>query len=107
MRSVALSGAKTWTLRWNEQKSLEAFEMWIWRRIEHVKWTDKIKKCSYARKSGRRKNNAGTDKEGGKKFAGPLAKRNCLLKDALEGMENGKKVRCRGRYEIMTNGLKI
>ena len=31
------------------------------------------KKCSCARKSGRRKNNAGTDKEEEKKFAGPMA----------------------------------
>ena len=25
------------------QKRLEAFEMWIWRRMESVKWKDKIK----------------------------------------------------------------
>ena len=33
------------------------------------------KKCSCARKSRRRKNNAGTDKEEEKKLAGPLAKK--------------------------------
>ena len=33
------------------------------------------KKCSFARKSGRRKHNAGTDKEEEKKLAGPLAKK--------------------------------
>ena len=33
------------------------------------------KKCNCARKSGRRKNNAGTDKEEEKKLAGPLAKK--------------------------------
>ena len=33
------------------------------------------KKCSCARKSGRRKNNTGTDKEEEKKLAGPLAKK--------------------------------
>ena len=33
------------------------------------------KKCSCARKSGRRKNNAETDKEEVKKLAGPLAKK--------------------------------
>ena len=33
------------------------------------------KKCSCARKSGRRKNNAGTDKEEEMKLAGPLAKK--------------------------------
>ena len=38
--NVALYGAKTWALRRNEQKRLEAFEMWIWRRMERIKWTD-------------------------------------------------------------------
>ena len=33
------------------------------------------KKCSYARKSVRRKNNAGTDKEVEKRLTGPLAKK--------------------------------
>ena len=44
--SVALYGAETWTLRRNRQKRLEAFEMWIWRRMECVKWTDKIKNAA-------------------------------------------------------------
>ena len=26
-----------------KQKQLEAFEMWLWRRMERVKWTDKMK----------------------------------------------------------------
>ena len=72
--SVALYGAETWALRRNEQKRLEAFEMWLWRRMECVKWIDKIKICC-ARKSGRRKNNAVTDKEEEKKLAEPLAKK--------------------------------
>ena len=39
---------------------------------------------------------------------GHWLRRNCLLKDALEGMVNGKKVRSRRRYQmidsIMING---
>ncbi|KAJ4451911.1 hypothetical protein ANN_03389 [Periplaneta americana] len=27
---------------YDEEKILEAFEMWIWRRIDHLKWTDRI-----------------------------------------------------------------
>ena len=41
--SVALYGAETWNLRRNEQKRLKEFEMWIWRRMKPVKWTDRIK----------------------------------------------------------------
>ena len=67
------------------------------------------KKGSCAGKSGRRKNDAGTDKEEEKKLAGHWLKRNCLLKDAQEGTVNGKKVRDKRRYKsidnIMINGL--
>ncbi|KAJ4449017.1 hypothetical protein ANN_00411, partial [Periplaneta americana] len=41
--SVALYGEGTWTLRRNEEKRIEAFEMWMWRRTVRVKWTDKIR----------------------------------------------------------------
>ena len=53
------------------------------------------KKCSCATKSGRWKNNAGTDKQEEKKLAGPLAKKKLPAEDSLEGMVNGKKIRCR------------
>ncbi|KAJ4452025.1 hypothetical protein ANN_03539 [Periplaneta americana] len=35
--------AKAWSLRRSEEKRLEAFGMWIWRRMEHVKWTDRTR----------------------------------------------------------------
>ncbi|KAJ4436735.1 hypothetical protein ANN_16867 [Periplaneta americana] len=41
--NVALYGAETWTLRRSEEKRIEAFEMWIWRRMERVKWTHRIR----------------------------------------------------------------
>ena len=67
------------------------------------------KKCSCARKSRRRKNSAGTDKGEEINWLGHWLRRNCLLKDALEGMVNGKKIRGRRRYQmidnIMINGL--
>ena len=55
------------------------------------------------------KNSAGTDKDEEKKLSGHWLRRNCLLKDALEGMVNWKKVCGRRRYQmidnIMINGL--
>ena len=56
--------------------------------MEHVKWTEKNKKCSCTRKSVRRKNNAGTDKEEEKKLTGPLAQKEL----PAEGMVKRKKV---------------
>jgi hypothetical protein len=40
--SVALYGAETWTLREVDQKYLESFEMWCWRRME-ISWTDGVR----------------------------------------------------------------
>jgi hypothetical protein len=36
IRSIALYGAETWTLRKVDQKYLESFEMWCWRRMEKI-----------------------------------------------------------------------
>jgi hypothetical protein len=41
--SRALYGAETWTLRKVDQKYLESFEMWCWRRIEMFSWTDRVR----------------------------------------------------------------
>ncbi|KAJ4446272.1 hypothetical protein ANN_12966 [Periplaneta americana] len=38
--TVALYGTGTWTLRRSEEIRLEEFEMWIWIRMERVKWKD-------------------------------------------------------------------
>ena len=39
---VVLYGSETWTMRTEDIKRLEAFEIWIWRRIEKISWMDKI-----------------------------------------------------------------
>jgi len=41
--SIALYGAETWTLRAVDQKNLESFEMWCWRRMEKISWTDYVR----------------------------------------------------------------
>jgi hypothetical protein len=34
---------RTWTLRAVDQKHLESFEMWCWRRIAKISWTDHVR----------------------------------------------------------------
>jgi hypothetical protein len=43
MLSIALYGAGTWTLQAVDQKQLESFEMWCWRRLEKISWTDHVR----------------------------------------------------------------
>jgi len=40
--STLLCESETWTLRKEDIRKLEAVEMWMWRRIERVSWTDNI-----------------------------------------------------------------
>jgi hypothetical protein len=41
--SIALYGAETGTLQAVDQKQLESFEMWCWRRMEKISWTDRVR----------------------------------------------------------------
>jgi hypothetical protein len=41
--SIALCGAENWRLRTVDQKHLERFEMWCWRRMEKISWTARVR----------------------------------------------------------------
>ena len=88
--SVVLYCAETWTLRRNEQKRLEAFEMWIWRKMVRVKWTDKIKNAVVLERAGEGKIMLELIKNRKRNWLRHWLRRNCLLKDILEGMVNAK-----------------
>jgi hypothetical protein len=34
---------ENWTLRAVDQKQLDSFEMWCWRRMEKISWTDHVR----------------------------------------------------------------
>jgi len=40
--SIALYGTETWTLQATDQKHLESFEIWCWRRMV-ISWTDHVR----------------------------------------------------------------
>jgi hypothetical protein len=41
--NIALYGAETWTLRAVDQKHLENFQMWCWRRMERISWSEHVR----------------------------------------------------------------
>jgi hypothetical protein len=41
--SRALYGAETWTIRKVDLKSRKSFEVWCWRRMEKIIWTDCVR----------------------------------------------------------------
>jgi len=40
--NVALYGSETWTLGKNEERVMNTFQTWCWRRKLRIKWTDRI-----------------------------------------------------------------
>jgi len=43
MWSIDLYAAETWTLQKVDHKFLEGFEMWCRRRMEKIRWTNRLK----------------------------------------------------------------
>ena len=41
--SIALCGADTTALRKVDRKYVESFEVWRWRRVEKISWTDRVR----------------------------------------------------------------
>ena len=41
--SMAFYGAENWMLRATDQKQLESFGTWCWRRMEKFSWTDHVR----------------------------------------------------------------
>jgi hypothetical protein len=41
--SIASYGAETWTIRAVDQKHQESLELWCWRRVEKIRWTDHVR----------------------------------------------------------------
>ena len=50
--SVLLYGAETWTLKTASINRLEAFEMWMIRRMLRIPWTDKVRNDYILEKNG-------------------------------------------------------
>ena len=39
---MAFYSVKTWTLLSGNTKKLEAFEMWLWRRMQRISWAERL-----------------------------------------------------------------
>jgi hypothetical protein len=80
-----LYGAETWTLRKVDQKYLESFEMWCWRRMEKISWTDRVRNEEVLHRANEERNVLNTVKRRKASWVGHILRRNCLLKRVIEG----------------------
>jgi hypothetical protein len=83
--STGFCGAETWTLQKIDNKYLESFEMWCWRRMERIIWTDRVGNDEVLRRDKVERNILHTIKRSRADSIGHIFRRNCLLKHVIEG----------------------
>jgi hypothetical protein len=91
--SIAFYGAETWTLRRVDQKHLESFEMWCWRRMEKISWTDHVRNEEVLLRVKEQRNILHEISKLKANWIGHILRRNCLLRQVIEGkIKGGTKV---------------
>jgi len=87
--SIALYGAETWLLRAVDQKHLESFEMWRWRGMEKIIWSDHMRNEEVLRRVKEQRNIQHEISEWKATWIGHILCRNCFLQRVIEGKVKG------------------
>ena len=90
VRDIALYGADTWTLRKVDQIYLESFEMWCWKRMENISWTDHVRNEEVLHRAKEERNIVHTVKIRKANWIGHVWRRNCLLNKVIDGKVEGR-----------------
>ena len=88
--SMALYGAETWTLRARDEKRLKCSEMWCWRRMEKISWTDHVRDEEVLLRVNEQRNILHEIRKPKANWIGHILRRNCLLKQVIEGKIKGQ-----------------
>jgi len=87
---MALYGAETWTLRAVDQKYLENFEMLCWRSTEKISWTDHVRNEEVLLRVNEQRKILHEIRKRKANWIGHIVRRNCLLKQVIEGKVKGE-----------------
>ena len=81
------------------KKYLESFEMWCWRRMEKISWTDHVRSEEVLLRVNEKRNILHEIRKRKANWIGHIIRRNCLLKQVIEGKIKGEMevTRRRGR----------
>ena len=88
--SIALYGAETWTLRSLDQKHMESFEMWCWRRMEKISWTKHVRNEEVLLRVQEQRNILHEISKQKANWIGHILSTNCLLQWVIEGKIKGR-----------------
>jgi hypothetical protein len=101
---VATYGCEAWTLRREEEKRIEAFEMKCYRRMLRIPWTAKKSNLQVLQEARTSTELLSAVKKRKLQYFGHVARqKDSLEKDILMGMTNGQRKRGRPRTSWMSN----
>jgi len=87
--SIAMAKAAFNKKRTQNQKYLEDFEMWCWRRMEKVSWTDHVRNEEVLFRVKEQRNILHEIRKRKANWIGHIFRRNCLLQHVTEGKIQG------------------
>ena len=87
--SMTLYGAENWALRETDQKRLESFKVWCWRRMEKISWTDHVGNEEVLLRVNEQRNILHEIRKRKANWIGHILRRNCLLQQVIEGKIKG------------------
>jgi hypothetical protein len=79
-----LCGVETWTLQKVDQKYLDSFEMWCWRKMQKISWTDRVIN-EVLQRVKKKRNILQTIKRRKTNWICHIFRRNCVLKYVFKG----------------------
>ena len=83
--NMVLIGGENFTLRAADQKYLESFEMWCWRKMQNISWTDHVRNDEVLIKINEQRNILHEIRKSKTNWISHILRRNCLLKQVIEG----------------------
>jgi len=90
MWNIALYGDETWTLGAIDQKHLESFEMWCWRRMEKISWVEHVRNEGVLFRVKEQRNILHEISKRKANWIGHILSRNCLLQQVIERKIRGE-----------------
>ena len=97
-------GSETWSLTSMTEKRIKTFEMWVYRRMARISWTERMTNEKVLEKIGIKELSLLTSiKKRRLQFYGHVRRHNNIQKTILEGKVNGKRKRGRRRRSWTMN----
>ena len=104
--SIALYGCETWTIGKQEKKRIDSFEMWCYRRMLKVKWTDHVRNEVVLERIGEEMGLWKILTRRRDRLVGHILRHPGLVNTALEGKIECKNCRGRSRLDYVRQIIK-